>query len=709
MMLSAAVPALAAVVKKEADVPIIEGVESTQNTPTDPGALISGKLEGGVYTLNLNAEALYEIIKDKSITKDELMQFIPEEALNALKNGDSREALAELAANFITAEDLAEFIAMLPTEVLSDHVDLDFIFKFVTVKELFTVVSVDEMFADIPKEDIEALVNSEALEVLLNDNWNEYDNFSDLVNAAGGYSPLLSTYSVDEIKDFVDAIGFKKLKTFLTENGAFKKIDVKRLAKDIVSLAKDKKDELKPALREVFNLITRILNSEFSTISINDTVIYKYGSFFIEKMIYAIANEIPDIQKVLEMKSGDTLVGFVISAPLRESKFSLGVQVKLVGDLTELKSFLELHKDLFNFDIDEELNATVELGLPEVITALYEKAIVSERIPETIRTKLLELGTMTVEDIAEFLNSIPDEDLEKLASVFAEKADAIRDKAYAIIDSKASGIAAVAKAKAVADKVIDAVSDPKSLDSLLGKVSAKLISSNPVSGVKLFSFYDGNGSFIFTKTAEVDLYELISKYVTLPEDVLILFGNDMTISYSVTTTLNITEMYKVTVIEKDFSKKEFFIPAGTDLGILKEHGLTDANLEGKIMPSEDCTFMDEDILSISFVDEQGNEIAKFFYSTLTPPTESLFPAAPEKDGYTAAWGEYELYVEKDLIVSPVYTPIDYDFGYSNNGVYTFVESININTEVLHLPDSVVSATEVEFLDCSEHARSLNAD
>ena len=978
MLFSAVVPALASTDNNMASV-------TAPTSEPEKSAIISGKLDGGVYTLNINAEALYEILKDKRISKDELLQFIPEEALNALKDKNAREAIAELAANFITAEDLSELLALIPTDVLLDYVDIAFIEKFITVDELLSIIPLDSILEGVPEKKIESLITSEVFKLLLNENiknkvltnsfisdllenskivdeivsdtaihddlaslidgpivdkilankqakanlialaesqavldavignpevlhavqeylfnhtekintflsdtnviiplrnssvirahvaqlidphylleeisvnyedlaqtfgiteqyikdnadrlglsydeaqnftsledlikndnvnleflcadkditvekliylgyvsdaelshiisdnwgnvvndesfakdiinvvgihaifedfgrddiirdvfggyygmiqkdlvsesdvvtavggynalvdyllpeklddiinivgmekWKEYVDINDIVDMAGGYSALLSMYPTDELQAIVNAIGMGNIKNFLLDIGIKDKINIKGIVKDFIILIKDKGYFIK----EIFNLITRILNNEFSTISLNDTVIYKNGSFFLQKIFYAIISEMPDIEDIVEMNSGDTLIGFVISAPVRGETISLGVEIKLVGDLTDLQSFLEAYKDDFKFDVSENMDISLTVGLPSILSDLYEKALLSDKIPDTLKTKLLELPTMTVADVANLINNITDDELEKLASTFAEKADSIRDKVYAKIDEKAGDIEAVAKAKAAADKIIDTVSNPDKLSSLKDKVYGKLIVISNVAGSKnFFSYYNGNGSISVNQPFSFDLYEIINRVITIPDDILVLFDNDMTVSGNVTTTVNTDGIYKVTVIEPDGTVKEFLLPEGMDLGILNDHGLVDTDLSGKTVPGEDSVISHEDIYRICFLDGNGNILHDAYYTLSTPPNTSLFPTVPAIEGYNGQWSDYVLYSEKEIAVTPVYTPIEYDFGYSVDGVYTYVEKITVKTDKFTLPDNITCDDGYEFI------------
>ncbi|MBE6667920.1 MAG: hypothetical protein E7607_06410 [Ruminococcaceae bacterium] len=983
MLFSVAVPAFASTTDNTGSVGA-----SAPLTETQKGPIISGKLEGGIYKLNIDAEALYEMLKDKRISKDELLQFIPEEALEALKDKNAKDAIAELAANFISADDLSELIALLPTDVLLDYFDISFIEKFISVEEILSLIDIDSILKGISEDKIEALITSEAFEILLNeslkekvltnqfisnllensgivddivsdttirdklaglidgkivdkilanptaknnlialaesqrvldavlgnpdilhkvqnylfshtekinkfvndpnvigpmkasdkikahiadivdahylvetlhldydklavefgideqyvmdhkddlgltyedalnyttlealiktsnidleflcddkgitveylitegyvtetefahiisdnwgnvvndesfakdiievvgihtifedfgrdniihdvfggyyemidlglfteaelvtaiggysilvdyllpeklediinvvgmDRWKEYVDVNDIVDAAGGYSALLSMYSNDELQAIIDAIGIRNIKDFVLDNGIKDILDIKGLAKDLISILKDKKSEYKTFAKEIFNLFTRILYNEFSTISINDTVIYKNGSFFIQEILTAIVKIMPDVEDVISMNSGEALAGFVITAPVRGETLSLGVEVNLVGDLTDLQSFLEAYKENFKLDVSDDLDVSLTVGIPAVLSTLYEKVLETDRIPDSLKKKLLELPTMTVADAAELINNITDEELEKLASAFAEKADAIRDKVYAKIDGKVGDIAAVQKAKDAADKIIEAVSDPEKLSSLKDKVYEKVKKVGEIAGDRSFlDSYNGNGSIHVAKSFSVDLYAIISKAITLPDDILVLFNNDMTISGSVDITVNTEGIYKVTVIEADGTVKTFLLPEGTDLGILNEYGLVDTDLSGKTVTGEDMVITHEDIYTLVFFDKDGNKVGEVFYTHSEPPVASKIPAVPTIEGYTGAWGDYTLYSDKIINVNPVYTEIEYDFGYKVNGTYTFSQKITVTTTVVALPDSVSANTGYEF-------------
>ena len=971
MLLSAAVPAFAS----GTDVYVAENNESNA-TDAPPYEVV---VVDGVLTLRLNAEVLSEILKDKSITKEELLSFVPEDVLNALGDGMSAEALAEIVSSYINAENIKDLIGLLPTDVILDYFDLSLLESILTVDELLALIPIDDILSDVTEEQLESIVNSEVLALLLtdevkdkvltdefieellgdgevisdiladgkihdelaalvdgaivdkilanaeareriialaessdtltkiladheavtaikdymfqhtervdeflsdpavivplrnssiirgfisdhidphtaidedrvdfdqfmtdfgitednlkdnadrlgvtvdeiqqyqsfeelyrhdafdaealceiygitveklihyghvtdsevayliSDNWDDalqdeelvkhiislvglhalFENFGrdgmvgaiggyygmiergffsekdvveaiggydvlidyllpekldeiisivgyekwlefvdlrDVIDAAGGYSQLLSMYSIQQLNKIVNTRGIRNIIDFARECGLHKKVDIKAVMQDVLSTVSTVKGRFKPFAKNVANRMMQMLNLEFSTIQLNDTVIYKNGSFYIQETVTALLQTVPDIDTFLSMESGDRLIEFVIKAPIRGEEWSLGVAIELTGDISKLQDRLEPYKDHLVFDVSDELDISTAIVVPSVISDVYEKALASDRIPESLKIKLLELPTMTVADAAELIENISDEEIAKLAELVSEKAEAIRDKAYAKIDAVAGGNAKIEAAKAKADQLIDALSDPTKLSALRDKaVAAVQKAGNAIGDRSILSFYDGEGTFSFDKSFTVDLYEYISKIVTLPDELLLLFNNDMTISGTLNSSVTVNGLYKVTVTEEDGTVKEFLMPEGIDLVILNDYAGVELDLDGEILPPRDSRYYPESTFVILFYNESGSIIKEITYTEESPFDPALAPAVPEKSGYTGEWESYTVGSAPLIEVRPIYKLVEYNATYVDGDTTGDLGKFTVNTNEFEMPTPI---------------------
>ena len=74
----------------------------------DEGLCYTLSYKDGMLSLVIDAEMLYEVMKDKSITKDELDRFLPSDVIDTLQKGGelSPEDLTSLISSYITVNDV---------------------------------------------------------------------------------------------------------------------------------------------------------------------------------------------------------------------------------------------------------------------------------------------------------------------------------------------------------------------------------------------------------------------------------------------------------------------------------------------------------------------------------------------------------------------------------------------------------------------------
>ena len=520
-----------------------------------------------------------------------------------------------------------------------------------------------------------------------------YVSFTDIVTAAGGYDKALRWYTYEEIEAIFREIGVDKLRAFLTDTGILTDLDVKGLTDEILELLRDKKDQLKALAKECVNRLSQIFLLDVDSITVNGTRIAHYGTIDLQALVTELLQAIPDIDDFLAMSEGDTFAALDFEVIGVDGSFRTGlrVSVEFIGDFTELQEFAEAYADYFRFDVSDDMDIAVETVLPSVAADLYEKALTSDRVPDSLKKKLLELPSMTVTDAAEMLRALTDEELQTAVDTFGEKAESIRDKAYDAIDDKFGSIfdkfgaakKAEEAAKAAVEKILGAVTDIQKLRGALERVADTVEASASTFGedTTIADWYVANGQFVTdTFALEVDLYEKISQFISLPDDILPIFNNDMTVSGSLSLDLTLTDVYRLQITDEDAKVHTFFLPVGVSADVLSDFNLKYAFEEGWTMPAADTALFAETLFLVEFYDENDNLQGTVGYTEDEAPDETLYPAVPQKNGYTGAWEDFtnRLWTEKVVKVYPIYTIETYEVTFYAEGkpVASFPYNIN---------------------------------
>lgn len=553
------------------------------------------------------------------------------------------------------------------------------------VPEQKAVDAVGGYAALIRRFDINDVINAIGMETLLG-----YVNFQDVANAAGGYSGLISLYSVDELKEIFRAIGTDKIRAFLKDSGIADSVDVRKIASDFIELLRSKSTQIKALVKEVLNQCLAILLTEVDGIYINDGRIFENGSFSLNQIIVETLRAIPDIDSLLNLGTDDIFASYTVSVDFGGDVYTLGVEFGFLGDPTNLQNKLAEYADYFRLDVSDDLDIDLQLIVPGVASTIYTKVIESDRIPSELKEKLILLPSMTVEEARAFIENITDEQIEKIVGLISEKADEIKNTAISKVDSeipatmsvRSSSIStssAIDKAEAAIDKVLGyflTVEKFNTLRNYLLKAIDKLPAQ--LSTVSVTDVYNGNGNFTMSGSASVDLYALISRYVTLPEDIRLLFDT-LTISASADIDITLNDFYMVELTGVDGSVFKTMLPAGISLDVL-EHAdrigsftssgwLDSKAVAAYSMPSSDVRLYSADMYYVQFVIE-GNIIDTVFYTPgATSITEPAIPDEYVAAGYTR-WEAYTLNSSQSIIVGAERTepPVQYKVEFYADGV-----------------------------------------
>lgn len=188
----------------------------------------------GKIKIKVNAETVYSILEDRQLTKDELKALIPQNILSVLEEGRdvSLDDLKALVAEYVTLDDLKAIADDIPTELLSEYLDLELIEQLMTIEELLNVLPLDVLFesqklkeaiigsngfmdAELVRELVDAgVIDANVLNALFTD-----AELSEIINVEAAVA-LLSEESVAEALITSDKlVNSDVIKKLLTVNG----------------------------------------------------------------------------------------------------------------------------------------------------------------------------------------------------------------------------------------------------------------------------------------------------------------------------------------------------------------------------------------------------------------------------------------------------------------------------------------------------------
>ena len=505
----------------------------------------------------------------------------------------------------------------------------------------------------------------------------KYIDFGDLVDKAGGYGEIMSWYDYERLSEILKAIGTDNIFNFLINNNIMTPDDMRALAGDILDTVRADTDVIKALAKKVYdNIITMFMN-EIYQITVNGDTVAKNGRIYLQSAVEALLGAIPDIDTFLAMQSGDAFVSLMLNIDYTDDAYAdttLGFSVELDGDLTELQELAEAYADYFRFDVSDGMAIELTTTVPSVLTQYYSKLLDSEKLTDSLKKKLLELPTMTVSEAADTLEALTDDEIQTIMdAVPVDKLEELRDKAYEKLDSTLGDKAAkldVAKQKV--DAVIDALSDIEKIKELRTKAADRIRALADKAGEKTIAdWYESDGLFVFDELSfEADLYDgdvtvgdfskniysLIGKEISFPENILAIFGgkDGMTLSGSVAAYVNVSDVYTFSITtENDDGTAEvqtFFLPVGASLtdvfdlygidvadytvgtGITDEDGVID-----ETMPAYDYAIVEDTLYLVNFIDENGNIVETVPYSKDSAPADADIPTIDDlpdpKDGY----------------------------------------------------------------------------
>ena len=528
----------------------------------------------------------------------------------------------------------------------------------VVIEDVITVERIFEFFA------VSDIVEAVGTDTLMN-----YCDIKDIIAEAGGPTELAKLYSNDELTAIVNKIGTDNLTAFVKESGMLDAIDVKAIANDFIDLIKSKTPLVKAYLKECAETTLRVLMSRVDGIYFNGTCIFNGAQFDVNALLASLIRTLPDTKDFMAIGTDGAIFNSLLSFDIiygdEIKTYTYGFEAKFDGDPSDLQSLVAEFEDVLSIDATNDLDVTLSVVLPEVVSSLYEKVLTSDRVPQSIKNKLVTLPNATVAELADALVEIAEN--EEVYGAINEKLDEIKAKAYDKIDSRLADNDLVQKAKAKVDEILDKFATKESYDKLVNKGIALVdkIVANFGETAPVQSLYEGNGLFGFTKSFSVDFIEVISKFVTLPEEAVIMFKSTE-IAGNLDTTVGIEGLYELTVVDKFGDEFVTYLPAGISLEVLTGAtglAVVDENAEPVLtMPATDSVLNSSDRYYVQFV-INGNVVENVFYNVgdttvVEPDLETLDWEGKDTDNYTYEWEDYTLGEQQVTVVSLVATPID---------------------------------------------------
>ncbi|MBO5845811.1 MAG: hypothetical protein J6Q77_04110, partial [Clostridia bacterium] len=566
--------------------------------------------------------------------------------------------------------------------------------NFVTVDEIATLCGgYAKLLSFFDKQEIIDIVGVSRLSA--------YIDVTTIVAAAGGYKNLFALYTNDELIAIAKAVGVDKIKAFTKEaaKDVLTSLDYKAIALDVLDYAKSKVPDVKAFVKQVANNTLTILFTEVEGIYLNGETIYEAGSFDVNKIIIQIIRAIPDVNSFLELDENDVFAKFIISADIAGEHFEYGVEFGFLGDPSNLQSLMKRFADNFQIDVSDDGVIDLQVATPAVLTSVYRRLLHSDRVPATIKNKLITLPTFSIEDGRDILAGISREEIAIVVDALKDELYDIKAEAYALIDEKFGAYdprarisptdiqQKIASAKAKADQLIDAFASVDTVVALQNKTIA-LIDKIPakLSEAEIIDFYTSNGNFFSSVDGSVDFYDVIDRYISIPEEIKLLFTST-SLYFKLNTNLTVYGIYEVDLMLADGSNFRTLLPVGTDLSVLNGvigsiSGFSFANAESATaMPAEDIKLYSNDLYSVQFV-ANGEVIDTVFYVYGTDSiTAPAIPDSFDRVGYTTAWEAYDLNTTKKLTVNLAYNPITYYATFMADG-----------TEVAKIPFTVESSS-----------------
>ena len=430
----------------------------------------SGNLDN--YTNEETIEALYNHgYIDITATEDEIKEAIKNNFSQILNDG------------IISIDNVINDIGGINRLIEENIISTDMIFDVVDS----SVIVDSNLFSDDAIIDaiggVQTLIDKEIIstdmifDVIGND-------FSDIVSAIGGYGTLIDIVGTDIIienigmENIINTLGTDTLMQFVDINAVIDTVGLENIINNI------DRDTLISAIdkEKLKNEAFKFIGNNIKQVSLNGESVYTAPQspwFDMSKIENILFDMIPTFDEIAAVDADGIIFDFSIGLKLFDgivsdgkTDYTLGIRVKLTGDLTKIKSYAQKITNYISIStVDNKTSITV--NAPQKFTTLFLRGIDSEKLPDSIRTKILDIlnsdvsdetlnkiiDTLTIDELLAVLDSI---DFDKLGDVIIDNLDGVYASAYdrmLSITKRAVNAMTIEKLEALAQKLNITISD----------------------------------------------------------------------------------------------------------------------------------------------------------------------------------------------------------------------------------------------------------
>ncbi len=122
--------------------------------------------DNGVYTINIDAERLAEILSSQSFNKETLKSILPEKVYD-LMISRNKDAISALLSDLIDAGSYGQLKDDLPIDVIRDHFSAEDIISIVSIDNLMKVIDIKAIISSLEPDEIENIFKDGELDKLL--------------------------------------------------------------------------------------------------------------------------------------------------------------------------------------------------------------------------------------------------------------------------------------------------------------------------------------------------------------------------------------------------------------------------------------------------------------------------------------------------------------------------------------------------------------
>ncbi len=128
-------------------------------------------IEDGKIVLAIDPDMVYDILKDKDISKEELKSLIPQDILDAAAKGKDLtiDDLKALASNYVTLDELKALINDMPRDIIAEYISVEKLQKIITVEEILNVIPLEDLMNAVEEEALRKLLTDEVMELMFKD------------------------------------------------------------------------------------------------------------------------------------------------------------------------------------------------------------------------------------------------------------------------------------------------------------------------------------------------------------------------------------------------------------------------------------------------------------------------------------------------------------------------------------------------------------